>query len=221
MTAFTHSNGGHVFVIYNSDTPEVTTLCENKYVALDEGKVADVGAKTAAGPQQMDKWAKTVGTNVEIIGQKLSRTNTPVDFTYLGFGEEEVRSGKRTWKLKVTQNPPLANPLSSMFVGVASPSDAISVKDDITDLPDGRFLNLYEGSLVGGGKFYADPQGTNVVKVGDEIELRLDADTGSLIFYRNGTQFGPGFATGEVEAINGLVLAVGLAVVGQAVTIVE
>jgi hypothetical protein len=33
MTAFTHSKGGHVVVIYNSDTPEVKALCKNGFQA--------------------------------------------------------------------------------------------------------------------------------------------------------------------------------------------
>ena len=90
------------------------------------------------------------------------------------------------------------------------------------DLPGGRFLGLAYGELWGGGKINTDSQGYKSVNVGDVLELHLDADTGSLTFYRNGAQFGPGFAAGDATARvqPPVVLAVGLMCPGQAVTLV-
>jgi hypothetical protein len=107
-----------------------------------------------------------------------------------------------------------------MYVGVAPPDSNPNFEGQPYEMPGGRFLRLYNGGLYGGGKMGADAKGYNVVKVGDKLELHLDADTGSLAFYLNGAQFGTGFTAGEVDISNDLVLAVGLGFAGQTVTIV-
>ena len=226
MTAFTHNDGGHVVVIYNSDTTEIKALCVKKYVEEREGKVADVGATTDY--TTMDTWGGALRGRYD--GQKLSGGGQRGGgglYTW-GFGQDEVTSGKRTWKLEVTGIGTFGLTgrgvwAAGMYVGVAQPprSRQVADEDNPQDLPGGRFLRIYNGSLYGGGKVNGSPQGYNVVKAGDKIELRLDADTGSLMFYHNDNKFGPGFATGEVDASNGLVLAVGLKYEGQSVTIVE
>ena len=92
---------------------------------------------------------------------------------------------------------------------------------DSRGVPGGRFLDLLTGSLHGGGKRSDDEQG-NVFEVGDLLELKLNCDTSSLTFHRNGRKFGPGF-TAEGEArVQPLpvVLAFGLGYPAQAVTLV-
>lgn len=173
------------------------------------------------GGSDTDSWNEdSVGTNAKIVGdQKLiggGRRDRPIRYTW-GFGRELVESGKRTWKIVVQAGP---GNLNAMFVGVAPPGSNPNFESYPPTLPGGRFLSLYDGALYGGGKQGTDLQGYNVVKDDDEIELHLDADTGGLGFYLNGTPFGPGFAAEEVDVGEGLVLAVGLAYAGQAVTIV-
>ena len=192
-----------------------------------------------------DEWWSWNKQKAEVVaGQQFICTTHPGNNIYTwGFGRHIAKAvigggkgeSKRTWKLEVTagsrsmtQSPgPHTQPLDGIYVGVAAsgwktprlPEFAGNPKD----LPGGRLLSLGSGGLYGAGKIVADPQGINVVKVGDVIGLHLDAKRESLTFYRNGTVFGPGFGDGSLWGPNGtsVVLVVGLGREGQAVTLLE
>jgi hypothetical protein len=52
------------------------------------------------------------------------------------------------------------------------------------------------GSLYGNGKAYDD--GAGGFEQGDRVGVLLDLGDGSLRFFRNGAQHGPGYAAGSV-----------------------
>ena len=52
------------------------------------------------------------------------------------------------------------------------------------------------GSLFGNGKQYSDPAGG--FNNGDRMGILLDLDDGSLRFFRNGVEHGPGYPAGSV-----------------------
>jgi hypothetical protein len=61
---------------------------------------------------------------------------------------------------------------------------------------DGWFMDAHEGSLCGNGKCYSDGAGRH--NQGDRVGVLLDLDDGSLRFFKNGVQHGPGYAAGSV-----------------------
>jgi hypothetical protein len=75
-----------------------------------------------------------------------------------------------------------------------------------SDSTDGWFISAGTGSLWGNGKEGDDAAGGYIrtMQQGDRVGMLLDLDNGSLRFFKNGVQHGPGFpagsATGPVVA---------------------
>ena len=65
-----------------------------------------------------------------------------------------------------------------------------------SDCTDGWFMDADIGSLWGNGKQNDDRAGN--YEQGDRVGVLLDLGDGSLRFFRNGAQHGPGYAAGSV-----------------------
>jgi hypothetical protein len=61
---------------------------------------------------------------------------------------------------------------------------------------DGWFMYAYDGSLFGNGKENDDEAGD--YEQGDRVGVLLDLGDGSLRFFQNGVQHGPGYVAGSV-----------------------
>jgi len=64
------------------------------------------------------------------------------------------------------------------------------------DCTDGWFIEAEDGTLFGNGKDGVDSAGG--FEQGDRVGVLLDLDDGSLRFFMNGVQNGPGYAAGSV-----------------------
>jgi hypothetical protein len=64
------------------------------------------------------------------------------------------------------------------------------------DCTDGWFMGALTGAFNGNGKGYGDEAGG--FEQGDRVGVLLDLGDGSLRFFRNGAQHGPGYAAGSV-----------------------
>jgi hypothetical protein len=62
---------------------------------------------------------------------------------------------------------------------------------------DGWFIKGHNGALCGNGK-YGNEDGAGAYKQGDRVGVLLDLDNGSLRFFKNGVQHGPGYPAGSV-----------------------
>jgi hypothetical protein len=60
----------------------------------------------------------------------------------------------------------------------------------------GWFIEACSGGLYGNGKYGDDK--TGAYKQSDRVGVLLDLDNGSLRFFKNGVQHGPGFPAGSV-----------------------
>ena len=82
------------------------------------------------------------------------------------------------------------------------------------------YLYAFNGGLFGNGKERDDPQGK--LKLGDRVGVLVDldggegGDGGSVRFFVNGSEYGPGFKSGVTGPV---VLGVELAAEGQVVTL--
>jgi hypothetical protein len=61
---------------------------------------------------------------------------------------------------------------------------------------DGWFVSIYSGTLCGNGKSFDDEAGP--CKQGDRVGVLLDLNNGSLRFFKNGVEHGPGYPAGSV-----------------------
>jgi hypothetical protein len=64
------------------------------------------------------------------------------------------------------------------------------------DSTDGWFIHAEEGTLYGNGKENDDEAG--YYEQGDRVGVLLNLGDGSLRFFKNGAQHGPGYAAGSV-----------------------
>jgi hypothetical protein len=67
-----------------------------------------------------------------------------------------------------------------------------------SDCTDGWFINATVGALFGNGKAVCGDNGAGGYKQGDRVGVLLDLDNGSLRFFKNGVEHGPGYAAGSV-----------------------
>jgi hypothetical protein len=105
--------------------------------------------------------------------------------------EIELTEGKHYWEVEL-----LSEDIVNIYIGISRPNlDPVGAyyKRACTD---SWFIEASEGSLYGNGKEREDAAGA--YKQGDRVGVLLDLGNGSLRFFKNGVQNGPGFAAGSV-----------------------
>jgi hypothetical protein len=102
----------------------------------------------------------------------------------------ELMEGKHYWEVEL----PLKG--KYMYIGISRPSldpNGFYLNESCTD---GWFIDATSGYLFGNGKYISD--GAGAYTQGDRVGVLLDLDDGSLRFFKNGVQHGPGFPAGSV-----------------------
>jgi hypothetical protein len=105
--------------------------------------------------------------------------------------EAELTEGKHFWEVEL-----LSEDMGWIFIGISRPNldpRGIYYRKECTD---GWFIGAQYGTLCGNGKHFADEAGE--YKQGDRVGVLLDLDNGSLHFFKNGVQHGPGYPAGSV-----------------------
>jgi hypothetical protein len=85
---------------------------------------------------------------------------------------------------------------SLVFIGISRPNLDPARTFWGGHCTDGWFMHAQNGSLYGNGKENDDATGSYTQ--GDRVGMLLDLDNGSLRFFKNGVQHGPGYAAGSV-----------------------
>jgi hypothetical protein len=104
--------------------------------------------------------------------------------------EIELTEGKHYWEVELLSK--------GMFiiVGISRPNLDPTREYWKRDCTDGWFMLAPDGSLWGNSKEQDDSAGP--YKQGDRVGVLLDLDNGSLRFFKNGVEHGPGYAAGSV-----------------------
>jgi hypothetical protein len=105
--------------------------------------------------------------------------------------ETELTEGKHFWEVEL-----LSGDMSGIFIGISRPNLDPTGDYAVRDCTDVWFMRVYLGALYGNGKCGDDVAGG--YKQGDRVGVLLDLDNGSLRFFKNGVQHGPGYAAGSV-----------------------
>jgi hypothetical protein len=105
--------------------------------------------------------------------------------------EIELTGGKHYWEVEL-----LSERVSMIFVGISRPNLEPRRYYWEEECTDGWFIEASEGALYGNGKEDDDEAGA--YKQGDRVGVLLDLDNGSLRFFKNGVEHGPGYAAGSV-----------------------
>jgi hypothetical protein len=103
----------------------------------------------------------------------------------------ELTEGRHYWEVEL-----LSENMVAIFVGVTRPSLDPVGDYMVSDCTDGWFSHVRDGTLYGNGKHGHDAAGP--YKQGDRVGVLLDLNNGSLLFFKNGVQHGPGYAAGSV-----------------------
>jgi hypothetical protein len=82
------------------------------------------------------------------------------------------------------------------FIGISRPNLNPTGRYYPRECTDGWFIYCFNCSLCGNGKRF--DEGAGNYKLGDRVGVLLDLENGSLSFFKNGVQHGPGFPAGSV-----------------------
>jgi hypothetical protein len=112
------------------------------------------------------------------------------DFSHVTTGTE-LTEGRHYWEVEL-----LWESVGGIYVGVSRPNlDLVGDYTD-SDCTDGWFIDATYGALFGNGKENDDDAGP--YKHGDRMGVLLDLNNGSLLFFKNSVQHGPGYPAGSV-----------------------
>jgi hypothetical protein len=103
----------------------------------------------------------------------------------------EITEGKHYWEVEL-----LSKNLGGTFIGVSRPNLDPKECYYASHCTDGWFMYADGGSLYGNGKFQSNEAGK--YKQGGRVGVLLDLDSGSLRFFKNGVEHGPGYPAGSV-----------------------
>jgi hypothetical protein len=110
--------------------------------------------------------------------------------------QTELTEGKHYWEVELLSENIGGICITNTFIGVSRPNLDPTRYYIGRECTDGWFIAAFNGYLYGNGKEGDDEAGT--YKQGDRVGVLLDLDNGSLRFFKNGVQHGPGYPAGSV-----------------------
>jgi hypothetical protein len=111
-------------------------------------------------------------------------------FSHVTTGVERTE-GRHYWEVEL-----LSKRFGGIYVGISRPNLAPVGDYLFRDCTDGWFIDASYGALYGNGK-----EGNNFANSydqGDRVGVLLDLNNGSLLFFKNGEQNGPGYTAGSL-----------------------
>jgi hypothetical protein len=180
-------------------------LLDDESVLLEEGAVVAMAVKEPpllwrTFPEEYVELSDGGTVATQILDNELSYSHVTC--------RVELTEGRHYWEVEM-----LSENMPGIFVGVTRPNlDPVGIYMS-TECTDGWFIHVSGGYLFGNGKDGDDGAGN--YKQGDRVGVLLDLNNGSLLFFKNGVQYGPGYAAGSVTGP--VVAAVELSYDGQAV----
>jgi hypothetical protein len=103
----------------------------------------------------------------------------------------ELTEGKHYWEVEL-----LSEVMTGIYIGISRPNLDPTGDYASYDSINGWFIAAEYGGLWGNGKGHSDAAGS--YKQGDRVGVLLDLENGSLRFFKNGVEHGPGYAAGSV-----------------------
>jgi hypothetical protein len=90
----------------------------------------------------------------------------------------------------------LSEKVNMILIGISRPNLSPTGQYIRSECTGAWFIYATNGTLYGHGKYGEDKAGP--YKQGDRVGVLLDLGSGSLRFFKNGVQHGPGYAAGSV-----------------------
>jgi hypothetical protein len=163
-------------------------LLDDEGHALEEGAVVAMAAKELplgwrTFPEECVELSEggTAATQVQIIGD-LSLVTTGTELT----------EGRHYWEVEL-----LSEDVCNIYVGVTRPNLDPVGDYALAECTDAWFTDAEYGAFWGNGKGGVT-DGAGRYEQGDRVGVLLDLNNGSLLFFKNGVQHGPGYPAGSV-----------------------
>jgi hypothetical protein len=161
-------------------------LLDDESMLLGDGEIVAMAVKespmlwrTFAADRVMLREVNAVATHT--LRDEYSLTTTGIELT----------EGTHYWEVEL-----LSETVGTIFIGISRPNLDPTGHFLGSECTKGWFIRGYNGSLFGNGKHFGDAAGP--YKQGDRVGVLLDLDNGSLRFFKNGIQHGPGYPAGSV-----------------------
>jgi hypothetical protein len=161
-------------------------LLEDGSVVLEDGDMVAMAVKDSPL-----LWQTFPADRVTLSEGGAVATHNPTDEYSLTTTGIELTEGKHYWEVEFRSED-----FGNTFVGISKPNLDPTGLYYRRGCTDGWFTFVYDGSLWGNGKQNDDAAG--FYEQGDRVGVLLDLDDGSLRFFKNGVQHGPGFPAGSV-----------------------
>jgi hypothetical protein len=181
-------------------------LLDDDSMSLDEGAVVAMAVK-----EEPLLWQTFSDAYVELSeeGTVATAFSSPDEYYAHVTTGVELTEGRHYWEVEI-----LSEYMEFMNVGVSRPNlDPVGYYME-KDCTDGSFISARYGYLTGNGKEDNDDEAGRYEQ-GDLVGVLLDLNNGSLLFFKNGVQHGPGYAAGSMTGP--VVAAAELGYEGQAV----
>jgi hypothetical protein len=163
-------------------------LLDDNSLSLEEGAVVAMAVK-----ELPLVWRTFPDENVELSEGgtvPIQQIDSEGDYFHVTTGVE-LTEGRHYWEVEL-----LSGDMYDIFVGVTRPNlDPVGCYIS-SGCTDSWFIDAEDGSLWGNDKYDDDAAGH--YKPGDRVGVLLDLNNGSLLFFKNGVQHGPGYAAGSV-----------------------
>jgi hypothetical protein len=173
-------------------------LLDDDFLALEEGAVVAMAVKELpllwrTFPEEYVELSEggTVATQLKSHAEDEESHNEGEEvctFSHVTTGVE-LTEGRHYWEVEVLSG-------TVMFVGVSRPNLDPVGDYMLNDCTDSWFTATGSGTLYGNGKQGHDYAGQ--YNQGDRVGVLLDLNNGSLLFFKNGVQNGPGYPAGSV-----------------------
>jgi hypothetical protein len=161
---------------------------------LDDGSIAiEEGAVVAMAVKELPLVWRTFAEDVELSegGTVATQTIDNEDSFSHVTTVVELTEGRHYWEVEL-----LSEEINSILVGVTRPNLDPVGNYLLSNCTDSWFIGSGRGDLWGNGKQCDDAAGE--YDQGDRVGVLLDLNIGSLLFFKNGVQNGPGYAAGSV-----------------------
>jgi hypothetical protein len=161
-------------------------LLDDESMLLGDGEIVAMAVKESpllwrTFPEDRVTLSEDGAVATQTMQYELSLTTTGIELT----------EGKHYWEVEL-----LSQTMSTIFIGISRPNLDPTGHYFLRECTDGWFINATGGALYGNGKQDDDQSGGYTQ--GDRVGVLLDLDSGSLRFFKNGGEHGPGYAAGRV-----------------------
>jgi hypothetical protein len=154
-------------------------------MALEEGDVIAMGVVDGV---ELRTWPED---RVEVSEEGMLATQTAEDVWSLTHTGEELTEGRHYWEVELVTEGEYA-----MQFGICRPDADLRAHHGRRELTTAWLMDGANGALCGNGKGGDDKAGG--FNQGDRMGFLLDLDDGSLRFFKNGVEHGPGYPAGSV-----------------------